>query len=581
MTDTPDNALTPASASPQASGGGMSVPPMTDVSASSFDGGGSNEQDPLKVLLQASAAAESLQIRFSELQNRQAEIVSERNQLGADRMAFESRAKEFVEQVARDRADQREMTADLEQRQQQLKQTQADLDQQRQLLSDQREELDAKRERLHEAVNDELARERGIMQRQREEIEEERRQIIERTRQLEEEHVDRQELVEQTLQTEREEMRETIRRELAAEVEELHRERQEWGVVKDRESLEVQQQTEDLQQQRELFGEQLESEQQRLREEIEKRRQILLTEQNNLQRRYRFQFEHLGRAREDFEVELRELRKEQQLFRSERSSFSEQHQLRFSQLDKIRTTLIQRDSSMKREQKVIDRDRVSAELEIRRQHERLQEHRDSVAQDLDSRSRQLQQAEQASAETAQKVEQRLQHVTQMRTELDLQQREILEQRLLLEELQAAVRQKEAPKRGSDGYVTAQTAVEQFFDKLHQPLRAERDRMETKFTELVARQEQFRKDREELEQWFATQETTLADKSKDDSAMTAMQIASLEGELADTRRQWHSDRKESEATIRQLLDEISKAESMAFHKPAPSVEHDLDDQRSAA
>ena len=62
MTDTPDNARLPASASPEASGGNMSVRPIPQPT----------DMDAFQVLLQASAAAESLQLRFSELQNRQA-----------------------------------------------------------------------------------------------------------------------------------------------------------------------------------------------------------------------------------------------------------------------------------------------------------------------------------------------------------------------------------------------------------------------------------------------------------------------------------------------------------------------------
>ena len=98
-----------------------------------------SDQDALQVLLQASAAAEGLQRRFSELQRLQADVVSERNQLGADRAAFESRAREFAEQVARDRAVQREITAELDQRQQQLRHLQAEVQQQREIIDKNRQ----------------------------------------------------------------------------------------------------------------------------------------------------------------------------------------------------------------------------------------------------------------------------------------------------------------------------------------------------------------------------------------------------------------------------------------------------------
>ena len=95
MTDPSHNAQPTASARIRA-GGELSVTTHSLRETELRD----SDQDALQVLLQASAAAEGLQRRFSELQRLQANLVSERNQLGADRTAFESRAREFAEQVA-------------------------------------------------------------------------------------------------------------------------------------------------------------------------------------------------------------------------------------------------------------------------------------------------------------------------------------------------------------------------------------------------------------------------------------------------------------------------------------------------
>jgi hypothetical protein len=74
------------------------------------------EVDALKILLQASAAAESLQLRFAELHQRRAELLGDQRQLEAERSAFEQRAAEFAAEVARARAEQREQSAELQQR---------------------------------------------------------------------------------------------------------------------------------------------------------------------------------------------------------------------------------------------------------------------------------------------------------------------------------------------------------------------------------------------------------------------------------------------------------------------------------
>ncbi|MCR9198002.1 MAG: hypothetical protein NXI04_05130 [Planctomycetaceae bacterium] len=568
MTNTPDHAPNDASAVPQPAGGELSVQPPTTVGAVPDP-----DEDALRVLLQASAAAEALQSRFAELQRQKSLLDADRAQLSADRTAFESRASQFAQQVALDRTAQREISAELDRRQHDMSQLESDLEQQQEILEEGRAELDAKRQRLADVVNDELARERQILARQRGAVDEERERLLQRAEDQQLQHDERMQKIEHDLHSEREAMRETIRREMAAELEQLNRERIEWEAMRDSQAAELQEQSEDLQQQRELFGEQLEAEQQRLREEVEKRRQALLTEQNNLQRRYRFQFEHLSRARDDFEEELRELRREQQLFRSERTRFQELHRLRFGQLEHLHAVLMDREQSLKREQKVVERERLSVESDLKRQADRLDEHRTSVLQDLESRSRQLRQAEQASAETASRIEQRSQHINALRVELDLQQRDILEQRLLLEELLFQPHIKQLPVEGTSSYALARKAVEQFFEQLHSPLQLERDRLQEQAELVDSRREEFQRDRAELEMWFADKERELLAKSSGVRTRDEENVLELEEELARVRHRWNVERREAEATIRSLLDQVAQHAKKEIRLPVMFDEQD--------
>ena len=115
-----------------------------------------NPHDPLEVLLQASAAAESLKQQFGELKQRRAELFAERDQLSADRSAFEDRAREFAEQVARDRTTQREVTAEIEDQRQKLRQLRRELDEQTQEISQERSRLESDRRRMQEGLQKEL-----------------------------------------------------------------------------------------------------------------------------------------------------------------------------------------------------------------------------------------------------------------------------------------------------------------------------------------------------------------------------------------------------------------------------------------
>ena len=114
--------LTPADHSGQHAGlpNAVESPALPDSEASnltvSLHPTVAGESDALRILYQASAAVESLQQRFSELQQRRSELTADEKQLEADRRAFELRAQEFATQVARDRTEQRELKAELEQR---------------------------------------------------------------------------------------------------------------------------------------------------------------------------------------------------------------------------------------------------------------------------------------------------------------------------------------------------------------------------------------------------------------------------------------------------------------------------------
>ena len=140
---------------------------------------------------------------------------------------------------------------------------------------------------------------------------------------------------------------------------------------------------------------------------------------------------------------------------------------------------------------------------------------------------------------------------------------------------------EADKK-SPNYQQARKSVETFFEQLHRHLRTERERLEQKASELNDKQEQFRKDREDLQQWFSNKEKELATNSSDepDAALQA-KAAELEEQLSKVRQQWHTERKDSEKTIRKLLDQIATSESEAFQKPRSPLDEPDDEQRTAA
>lgn len=548
-------------ASPEAVSLPGSVSSLTSDRADANAAAIAGESDALRILFQASAAAESLQQRFSELQQRRSELGTDEKQLEADRRAFEQRAQEFASQVARERTEQREMMAELEQRIGKVSQQEELVQRHAAEIRSAQRALAEERVILKASVRAELDEERMKVSQERMMLDAERDRLRVQAERERQDHGERLQIIAEELRTERVRLAEKAREELAGEILLLNRKKSEWEQAHETQLVELQHQGEDLQQQRELFGQQVDAEQQRLREEIEKKRQSILTEQSNLQRRYRFQFEHLTRAKEDLEAELREFRREQQMFRSERLRFLEQHRLRFRQLEHVRQLLLEREGSIDRETRIAERSKVAALSEIQRQQRRSEEERDAILRDIESRQRRTKQQEASLAELVARLEERSQRLNRLRAELDQTQSEILEQRLVTEEARTSlVRDGASADVARARLEQARGDVQSFFGRLRNQITAERDKVELTAVDVAERRQQFRNDRAELEQWFSTREAQLsarvAGSVVDDQHHM---IETLQIELTTLQGRWKTDRCEAERTIRDLLDQLTVRE----------------------
>ncbi|MCA9010174.1 MAG: hypothetical protein KDB01_10535 [Planctomycetaceae bacterium] len=568
----PNTAAPAASPDPEAS----NLPP-------SYGPAATGESDALRILYQASAAAESLQQRFSELQQRRSELSADEKQLEADRRAFELRAQEFAAQVARDRTEQRELKAELEQRIAKVAQQEEFVQRQAAELRSSQRALAEERVILKASVRAELDEERMKVSQERMMLDAERERLRVQAERERQEHADRLQAIAEELKAERIRLAERTREELAAEINLLNRQKTEWEQQHEAQLAEIQQQSDDLQQQREMFGQQVEAEQQRLREEIEKKRQGILTEQSNLQRRYRFQFEHLTRAKEDLETELREFRREQQLFRSERLRFLEQHRLRFRQLEHVRQLLLEREGSFDRETRIVERSRMAALADLQRQQQRSEEVRDAMLRDIESRQRRIKQQEASLADLVARLEERSQRLNRLRAELDQTQSEILEQRLVTEEARTRLVQDAASADVARACLEqARGDVQSFFERLRSHVAMERDKVELTAVDVAERQQQFRNDRAELEQWFVKREEELSLRVAGSVVDEQQQvIAGMQNELAKIQDRWKNDRCAAERTIRDLLDQLTVREMCASDATMQSQSQPAPPSRDAA
>lgn len=521
--------------------------------------------DPVQVLLQASAAAESLQERFAELQARRSELLAERRQLEADRTAFDQHAREFAASVARDRAAHRDAQAELDQRLRSVNEREQQL--QNQLDEFRQAQKKAAEERVlyRQTLQSELDEERRTLVQREHELVALQSQLEAALRHHQSAHEARAKALETEFDEQRSGLEDRVRREMESELAQVAREKQEWQQRRQEMAFDLQQQQEDLHQQREQFGEHIEAERARLRDELEKRHSALLTEQNNLQRRYRFQFEHLTRSRDDLERELREFRREQQLFRTERLRILELHRLRRRQLETIRARLHQQEDSLAREVRIVERSRAAADSQLLRLQQQFQERADAAERDLAGRRRAVAQQESAAADLAARLDERSQRLIRLRSELDQSQAEILEQRLILEE----VRAHSSPVSPAHAARLEQVRndVARFFDGLAQRVAAERTRLEAVSAELNENRQQLRRDRAELEACFARRQAdTDAQPAPSLENAATREVAELKDQLAQFRDQWKKERREAERTIRELLDQLTAFELSSLREP---------------
>lgn len=540
---------------------GHSVTPPSPGSAPAAVSSDPAEFDAYKVLLQASVAAEALQQRFAEFGQRRADLIADQKQLEADRSAFELRAGQFAAEVARVRSEHREFTAELELRAGRLSQQEELVQRQQAELRNAQRLLAEERVVLKQSVRAELDEERQKLGQDRAALDAERERLRQQNERERSEHAECISKAQSDLRQEKHRLSELLRQTLAEEAAKIELRDAERQQQHDNLIGELQHQAEELQRQREQFGEHVEAEQQRLREEVEKKRQALLTEQSNLQRRFRFQFEHLARAKEDLEEELRAFRREQQLFRAERARFLEQHRLRFRQLERVRLLLQQREDSLERETRVLERSRNSVLSDLRLKQQRSEEEREAVVRDIENRQRRIRQQEASLAELTGRLEDRSQRLTRLRAELDQTQSEILEQRLVIEETRdALIRDAVAPESARARLEQARHDVAAYFERQRLQLFAERDKVEAAAGELADRQQQFRRDRSDLEQYFASREEELAARSGAtvvDQLQTQLELLRIKMERS--QEAWQSERLEAERTIRSLIDQLTARE----------------------
>ena len=114
------------------------------------------------------------------------------------------------------------------------------------------------------------------------------------------------------------------------------------------------------------------------------------------------------------------------------------------------------------------------------------------------------------------------------------------------------------------------------------INADRDKVEEAASDVAERQQQFRRDRAELEQWFAAREEQHSSRTTDSVVQDqAATIHMLQTQIVELQNRWHKERLEAEHAIRDLLSQITSREVGSMESTADSGNNVPSNIRDAA
>lgn len=477
--------------------------------------------------------------------------VGEATELAADREAvtWDVPPHELFEQATQLAGQLRLQAAELERREKRLHQQLALLDQQDRGTRLFRAEFETERDRVLSELNQreaellaQAAELTSAEQQQRvagEELERERHRLA-----AEQQDWRRAEAV--------------FRLELAAEREELKAE-----LAREREGLlaELVPLREAAEADRQAAAHELEAARETLRLERDQLEAEYRQERVLLENRLRFQQEHLDRSREELERAQVEFRVEQQ--RARVWLEEQQYQIRGLRrhLDERHDLVEEKSASVDREQDLVVKTRRALEAGLAADREQLQQDREAFERERDATRADLRRQQDLVALHAENLETRRNRLDQLRAELEETNRKTLETRVAVEEAYSRLAQQAGPDIAKVRVEEARQVLAEYYRFTRDALIQQRLEIDQAQQRLVQQRQQLDADRNALAEWGAEQQAQVARREQQLDELRG-EIDVREQEARAMRERWLGERREAEAVIRQLLEQLeTRAEAL--------------------
>lgn len=285
--------------------------------------------------------------------------------------------------------------------------------------------------------------------------------------------------------------------------------------------------------------------------EIERHEAEVSRREIDVEKRARFHEDHLDRVRRDLADQRRDLERERQRQRVWIEQVEESIRLRLSHVRRYRDLVAQREQSIEHERELMQRAKQASEYEVTTNRSLLQEQWNAFEQDRTANLSELERRTADLAHRQEALEIKSQKVEQLRMEIDLSNQDLLEQRVIVEQVRAEL-DRSVGSAESDAHIQQmQAQLHEQWRHVRESLVEQRDELETARQTLQRLRDEFRNEREILTTWIGQREFQLR---AVEEALTRERSHAQETENHWTaaRERWREEKIEAENVIRGLL-----------------------------
>ncbi len=285
--------------------------------------------------------------------------------------------------------------------------------------------------------------------------------------------------------------------------------------------------------------------------EIDRRETEVTRREIDVEKRARFHEDHLDRVRRDLADQRRDLERERQRQRVWMEQVEESIRLRLAHVRRYRDLVTQREQSIEQERELLQQSKANTDAEITESRRLLQAQWQAFEQDrtanlaeLERRSTDLTQRQEACDIKAQKVE-------ELRLAAERANQEILEHRVIVEQVRAEVDRSVGTEETDALIQQVQAQLHEQWKHVRESLIQQRDELEETRQSIVRLRDEFRDEREILTTWVSQREYQL--KAAEDAISRERANTQLaENNWTAARDRWRDEKIEAENVIRGLL-----------------------------